>query len=187
MKNLLKLLLIACLVNSGCSWIRLATKPVYDIEEKIPMTVGINFDNSQGSNTYGPMVVRYLMDFKIFNSIVYPYKEGDKVDGVLDLNIQGRWVKKSIGNLVVLYPILSPFLGPSMVAKHNTVVGLNCSLIKIASYDFLTETKIKHGVLADKGLVVQRGDSIQSYKIAYQIAGKMLMDQEKIQVALKKK
>jgi hypothetical protein len=180
MRNLTIILLITILICSSCGWIRVANKPVFSEVETLPLNIGIRLESNPGSNAYGPLVIKYLDEFKIFNSIIYPYKEGEIVDGILDLKINGHWVKKGAGNLVVLCPVLSPFAGPSMIAKHETEAKLNNNLTKVATYVFQTETKIKHGVMADKKLVVLRGDSLQTYKIAYQIVGKLLMDQDKV-------
>lgn len=187
MKNLIKLFLIIILICSGCTWIRFASKPTFSNVETIPLNISIRLENNQVTNNYGPLIVKYLDEFKVFNSIIYPYKEGENIDGILDININGRWRKNVVGYLVVLSPGLSPFLGLNIVGKHETKADLNKKLTKIVSYTFETETKIKYGVMADKKLVILKGDSLQAYKIAYQIAGKLLMDNEKVMNEFKKK
>jgi len=61
--------------------------PEYTHETPIPLKVGIILDDSPISSSYGLVVVKEWEEMKLFDSLVYPYQEGDLVDVVLRLSI----------------------------------------------------------------------------------------------------
>ena len=80
--------------------VKVSPGPVYNQTEPIPITVGLEVDESPAiqsfgkshtSHPYGPAIVDELKKLKVFSNIVYPFKKGVSADAVLLLSIKGKW------------------------------------------------------------------------------------------------
>lgn len=93
-------LLLIVLAVSGCrgsaylapalEWTRIPEAPEYTVEAPIPLSVGIILDVSPAYSTSGLDVIKEWEEMRLFDSLVYPYKEGDPVDAVMRLTTTGE-------------------------------------------------------------------------------------------------
>ncbi len=168
------LTIIAILLISGCSWIRIPDLPTYEVSTPIPLCIGIVLDDTPSSQAYGPAVIKNLMEMKVFESIIYPYRQDDKVDGILKVNISGSWKGhgRGVGFIIGLsLYTLSPFLGPSITGNHNVNIELTKSASQLVMKNNLhVETTISWGLDADTDEVSRKADGLQQRKIAIVIA-----------------
>lgn len=117
--------LLLCTLLSGCAWTRVKPEVRPSTMGSLPIKVGVQLSNSPAAGTYGPMVVAKLREYNTFESISFPYRPGDSVDGVIVLDIAGGWHSNTGANVAkgfvigLSFFILSTAIGPSMTGKHD--------------------------------------------------------------------
>ncbi len=74
-------------------WTRIPEAPEYTVEAPIPLSVGIILDVSPAYSTSGLDVIKEWEEMRLFDSLVYPYKEGDPVDAVIRITTAGEEVE----------------------------------------------------------------------------------------------
>ncbi len=178
--------LLCCLLVAGCAWQRIPVSPSYQSAVGIPMTVGVQLAETPASNVYGPMVVKHLQSWRTFDTIVYPYREGDTVDAVMTLTVNGGWDQESGKNTAKGFLIglsmytLSPFVGAGTTGRHELVAVLSKDGQEVARYRFLEETKISAGLLANWNEVAPKADQLQTSKLATGLARRLNEDWVKL-------
>jgi hypothetical protein len=187
MKHLVYILLILTVTSTGCAWIRISDKPVFEETETLPLNIGLKIDSKTENDNFKNLIATYLDDFKTFNSISYPYRTSDQVDGILEVQVNGKWSKNIIGGIFAPFIFWGVFVGPSRNGKHVTDGSFILNQKRSISFSYTTNTKIKYGLIANKDIVKLKGDSLQACKIAYQIAGRILLDREQIMNDVKAK
>lgn len=170
------------LALTGCAWQRIPVEPSYPFAQNpLPIRIGAQLSDDPASLTYGPSVIAVLKKWQVFDSITFPYREGDDVDAVLLMSIRGEWrVNKStyINGFVVGLSLftLSPFLGPSMTGEHTADALLRNEAGATANYRAYEKTPITWGLGADAGDVGRKADSLQISRLAYDLAEQIRLD-----------
>jgi hypothetical protein len=170
----------------ACAWIKVSAPPQYRTPNPLPITVGVELSGTPSSQEYGPRVISLLEEMRLFKSMVYPYREGDAVDGMMFLSIDGSWkVRRGrtfwSGFLIGLSLFtLSPFLGASMVGTHEAELTLSDGPINVGHATSRAVTPIKWGLLADTDEIAARGNDLQVRTIAVGLARAIEADRTKI-------
>ncbi len=188
-----KLIVLLIMVSvGGCTWQRIPDAPSYNCSRQIPIKLGVILGNTQPSQVYGPQVVSNLKEMIIFESIIYPYRDGDPVDGILNMTITGEWKGSGAGAgfLIGLSLFtLSPVLGPSMTGTHDLNVVLSkggTGAAEVSRYSANIKTSVSWGLLGDTNEVASKADKLLQQKITAEIAQRICEDQARILKALGK-
>jgi hypothetical protein len=145
--------------------------------------VGIVLDHTQASTQYGPEVAGLWKGMGLFESVTYPYRDGDSVDGVLKLSIDGGWRGKGAASGVLIgltLGLASTATGPSMTGVHDAVATLSKGGREVARYSTHVESTITWGLQANTTEVGNKADDLQRRKLAVEIAQKLETDRVQI-------
>ena len=175
-------IIVSILFFSGCAWQRIPMPPTYYVSKPIPIRVGIELGGTPESQLYGTLVVKQLREMGVFDSIVYPYREGDSVDGILKLTIRGGWkgdtgaslIKGAIIGLSLF--TLSTVIGPEMTGTHDVNVTLSKDLTVVADYSIQVKTSVSWGQAANTNEVAAKANDLQVRKISVEIANRIDKD-----------
>jgi len=176
-------LFVSILFSSGCAWQRIPDPPAYNILSSMPLRVGIVLGDTPPSQVYGPGVVKHLKEMGIFKSVIYPYREGDPIDGILKITITGGWKGSGagVGFLIGLsLYTLSPVIGPSMTGTHDANVTLSKGISEVVQYVIHVETSVSWGLRANQTEVANKADDLQQRKLAVEIASRIDNDRPRI-------
>ena len=181
-KNLLACFVLV-LVTTGCAWQRIPDAPQYTETRPIPAKVGVVFADNRATSNYGPLVVKEWNNMKLFDSITYPYREGDKVDAVVKMDISGGWKGSGAGAGVVIgltFGLASTVIGPSMTGTHNARASIQKSSNEIADYSVKVESTVEWGLGSNAGEVSTKAEALQTKRIAFELANKIREDEKSI-------
>ncbi|HPO12393.1 MAG TPA: hypothetical protein PLI09_03035 [Candidatus Hydrogenedentes bacterium] len=184
--------LFACVLMNGCAWQRIKPEMRPTTTSALPIKVGVQLSNSPASGTYGPPVVAKLREYNTFQSISFPYHDGDDVDGVITLDIAGGWKSNAGANfgkgflIGLTFFTLSPAIGPSMTGNHSVSAAINRAVKEVARYQTNFKTKVTWGMLANTTQVAQKADALQVSKIASFLSESIQNDWPKISTEFKK-
>ncbi|MBI3582720.1 MAG: hypothetical protein HY096_02065 [Nitrospinae bacterium] len=172
---------------SGCTWQRIPTPPAYYVSKSLPIRIGIELGGTSESQVYGPLVVKHLKEMGVFDSVVYPYRDGDTVDGVIRLTIKGGWKGENAGVGFIKGAIiglslftLSPIIGPEMTGIHDANVTLSKDISVVVEYSIHLETSVSWGLLANTTEVSVKSTDLQLRKISVEIANRIDKDRLRI-------
>jgi len=184
MKNFrMVLIVLLAITMSGCAWQRIPDAPEYTQETTIPLKVGVIFADNPTTAFYGPVVVKEWEKMKLFNSILSPYREGDPVDVVVNMDIQGGWIGSGVGAGLIVgltFGLASPAVGPSMTGTHDAQAIIRDSSSEIGSYSVKVETTVEWGMGADTNEVSNKADALQTKRIAFELSRKIIDDKNTI-------
>jgi len=170
---------VIALILSGCAWQRIPAAPSYTAPSPLPFRVGIVLDNTQASAYYGPGVVNLWKEMRVFESVTYPYREGDPVDGVLRLMINGGWKGEGAGAgflIGLTLGLASAAVGPSMTGVHDAAATLTRNAVEVARYSVHVESTVTWGLGANTTEVSSKAEDLQRRKLAVELAQKLEAD-----------
>ena len=154
--NALRISAISLLfVMTGCSWQKIPPSPSYVTNDTIPLKVAITGKSDEAQMIDG--LATELKGMKLFDSITYPYRDGDPVDLVLDL--QPTFVADTSGNfgrgflIGATFFTLSPFMGPKV--EYDALVP---ATIKKPSGKTIAEIKAEDHMNVEFGLGANTND-----------------------------
>ena len=110
------------MVLQACAWQKIPAAPSYAPAPSLPITVGVEVSTSTDSGHYGPVVVNLLSQMSVVDKLVFPYREGDVVDALLGIEVDGSWKRRGTGAGLVIgltLGLASPVVGPSMTGTHQ--------------------------------------------------------------------
>jgi hypothetical protein len=162
-------------LNAGCAWHRIPPAPVYQQTTSLPVKIGIQLADDPATGSYGPVIINHLKDWRFFESVTFPYRQGDPVDAVLVMKIQGRWTgdpsNAGKGLLIGLsLYTLSPVIGPGMTGRHDLNASIRKELKEIATYNIHEETHVEWGLGAETGPIEAKSDEVHTKKLAFSLA-----------------
>jgi len=170
-------------VLSACTWQRIPEAPAPAKENAIPLRVGINGGTDTGSRTFVPGVVRELRAMRLFDAIDFPYHEGDTVDAVATVSVDGDWQPSGAGPIVavgVSLGLASPFVGPSVTGTHIIKAALISGTEDVGFYSAKVTTKGEWGVMADANEASQRTHALQIKRLADALASAIREDRSQL-------
>lgn len=173
-RNLCACLLVSVLLIglSGCSWQRIPAPPMFGQQMKIPGRFGIIVSSNPASMTYGPKIVDQLKRWGAFDSLEYPYREGDEVDAVLNLTVEGGWHAQTGANLArgfligLTFFALSPVLGVEMIGNHSLAASVSEDGVEQFICGFDKRARIEWGLGANTNEVALKADRLQVGQLA---------------------
>ena len=160
----------------GCAWQRIPVAPDFNPATTFPIKVGIILADNQPSSYYGPGIINYWKQTKLFESVIFPYREGDPVDGTLKIAINGGWKGEGAGAgflIGLTLGLASPAVGPSMTGIHDATTILFKGPQEIAQYSVHVESSVTWGMGANTEEVSSKADALQTRKLAVEIARKL--------------
>ncbi len=164
---------VLMLLATGCAWQRIPVAPEFTPATSIPLRMGVVLDNTPLSASYGPGIADYWRQTKLFDEVVYPYHDGDSVDGTLSLALSGGWVG-SEGKAVILVGltlgIAGPMAGPSMTATDDVRVVFFQGTNEVARYTARAASTVSWGLDADRNQVMKKADALQTQSLAVEMA-----------------
>lgn len=177
----------------GCAWQRIAQEPVCrSTGAPLPIRLGIQSADNPVSNTYVPSVVAKLKAWQVFDSVTFPYREGDVVDAVLLVNISGVWQSNQGSNygkgflIGLTLGAASAAVGSGMKGQHDVTASLQRNETELAKYSFHQETPVKWGLGADSNEVAKKADQLLIAEFANQLAECIKKDWPRISSQLTK-
>lgn len=183
--KLVRLALLALLVAqaTGCAWQRIPEAPQYTESTTIPVRVGIVLGESRPSSTYAPGVIAEWNKMKLFDQIIYPYRQGDAVDLVMRMDIKGGWKGSGGGAGFIVgltLGLASTVVGPSMTGTHDAQAILYVSSSEIGNYSANVVSTVEWGMAANTSEVATKADTLQTRRMAHELATKIRDDQKAI-------
>lgn len=176
------LALILSLV-SGCAWQRIPALPDYTLEAPIPLKVGIILADNSPSTYYGPGVLKEWTEMRLFEAIIYPYREGDLVDAVMRMTITGGWKGSGAAAGFVTgltLGLAGTVVGPSMTGTHDVLAIVNKSSSEVGRYTVQVTSTVEWGMAANTGEVTNKADELQRKRIAFELAKKIRADRQSL-------
>lgn len=178
----------ATLMLSGCSWKKIPEAAAYNEKQNIPITIGVTIPKD---SYYGPKVIAELDQAKFFKKIVYPYREDDKVDAVMDMQIKGGWKGSGAAAGFVTgltLGLAGTAVGPSIEGSHVITTKLSTKTGKqINSYDINASNSVMWGMAANTAEVTAAADALQVKTLTKQLMDVLYKDKDNIEKSLKDK
>lgn len=171
------------LTFGGCAWQRIPAAPEYSAPAPLPIRLGVVLADTQPTGIYGPGIIGLWKEMGLFEAISYPYREGDQVDGVLTLTIDGGWKGQGAGAGFVIgltFGLASAAVGPSMTGTHDAVAALKKGTSEIARYSARVESTVEWGMGANTSEVAKKADDLQRRKLAVEIARTLEADRVRL-------
>jgi hypothetical protein len=168
-------------VASGCAWQRIPPPPEYTVEAPLPLRVGVVLGDSQPSMYYGPGVLNEWKAMKLFESLIFPYRDGDQVDAVMKLSVDGGWKGQGAGAGFVIgltLGLAGTAIGPSMTGTHDALAVLSKSADEAGRYSAHVSSTVEWGMTANTGEVSKKADELQRKRIAFELANKIRADRQ---------
>jgi len=131
-------------------WTGIPEAPEYTVEAPIPLRVGIILDVSPAYSTSGLDVIKEWGEIRLFDSLVYPYKEGDPVDAVIRLTTAGE--VEEDGGLSRLgvdalglftFGLSRPIVGRSATFTHDALAVIHQSSDEIGRYSVEVSSTVR--------------------------------------------
>ncbi len=183
---------VALAVNACASqkWtVDVPATPAYGQSAPIPITVGLDINEtpsvqsygpSHKNRPYGPMIAGELRKMDVFSRVIYPYEKGAAADAVLHLAITGRWGYYGgkqyaddywAGSSGVRYAEGDHDVRIALTAKDRRIIGSSVSVKSKGRYSG-----------QDFEAITGRLNEIQTKKIAVSVAD-LLQDKRSLIIA----
>ena len=182
-------LALLVLTVSSCAWQRIPVAPEYTLEAPIPLKVGVIMADNQTSMFYGPAVIKEWNEMRLFDSLVYPYRDGDPVDAVMRVTITGGWKGSGAGAGFIIgltLGLAGTAVGPSMTGTHDALAIINKSSDEMGRYSIQVTSTVEWGMAANTGEVSNKANELQRKRIAFEPAKKIRADHQNLRSKLGK-
>ena len=177
------LLVLTVLLAPGCAWQRIPDAPEYTLEAPIPLKVGIILADNQVTTYYGPAIIKEWNVMRLFESTVYPYREGDPVNAVMRMTITGGWKGSGFGAGFVTgltLGLAGTVVGPSLTGTHDVLGIVNKSSSEVGRYTVQVTSKVEWGLAANTAEVSKKADELQTKRMAFELAKKIRADRQNL-------
>jgi len=186
-------------------WTRIPEAPEYTVEAPIPLSVGIILDDSTPYSASGLDVFIEWEEMRLFDSLVYPYKEGDPVDAVIRITTAGEeveeegWLSRELVDTLTTFTfgLSRPIVGRSATFTHNALAIIHQSSDEIGRYSVEVSSTVRweaggsmrgpHILFTPSGSEhVRKGDSLaagyelQGKRLAFELAKKIRADRQNL-------
>ena len=164
------LVLFSAYILSGCSWQQIPIAPEPTLEAAIPLKIGVILGDGLTSTVYGPAVIQELNRMRLFESLIYPYRDNNSVDATMRLNISGDWDRIDESSRFAI--------GSSMTGNHTAIAVIDKPLNEAIRYSAQVTSTIKWGMAADTSEVFNKADELQKKRIAFELAREIRADRK---------
>jgi hypothetical protein len=173
----------------GCAWQRIPAAPEYTIEAPIPLKVGVIVADNEASTLYGPAILNEWKEMRLFESLIYPYREGDLVDVIMKLSVNGGWKGSGVGAGFVTgltLGLAGTVVGPSMTGTHDAQAILNKATSEVGRYSVQVTSTVEFGMFANVNEVAKKTEELQRRKLALELANKIRADRQNLLAQINK-
>lgn len=163
---------IALLFSSGCAWQRVEMPPAY-AADKFPLTIAIRPSEDPASIELANLLAKEFRTIGEFNGVIYPYRSGDIVDCILELNAVAAMKGKGAGAGFITGLTLGlggTVVGPETIIIHDIDFYLSNGIRQTASQKIHVESEAEFGVFADIQEVASKQSALHLRKIAIAIS-----------------
>ena len=143
--------------------------------------MGVILADGQASTYYGPAVVKEWNEMRLFDSLIYPYRDGDPVDAVMRITITGGWKGSGAAAGFVTgltLGLAGTVVGPSMTGTHDALAVINKLSDETGRYSVQVTSTVEGGMAANTGEVSNKADELQRKRIAFELAKKIRADRQ---------
>jgi hypothetical protein len=172
----------------GCAWQRIPeAPPLTPVATTLPLRVGVVLAEDPASQHYGPQLVPIWKEVRLFDTIFYPYREGDPVDGTMDVMVSGGWTGSAVGAGVLTgltFGLAGAAVGPSMTGKHDVVVVFRKRGAEVFRLSAGAQSDVEFGMLADANEVAAKTETLHQRRLALAVAQRVEDDRAAIEAAL---
>lgn len=147
------------------------------------LNLGVQLADNPESQYYGTAVVNEWKQVRLFESLVYPYRDGDPVDGEIRITITGGWKGEGAAAGFVTgltLGLAGTAVGPSMTGKHNSIVVISKGANEVGRYSAQVTSKVEWGMTADVQELSAKADALQINRIAFDLANKIRENRESL-------
>ena len=169
MRKLLKFAVcVSIALSSGCAWQRIEAPPAY-AAEGFPITIAIRPTDDPASKDLANLLAKEFKTINEFNDVIYPYREGDKVNCVMELNAVGKATGKGAGAGIVTgltFGLAGTVMGPETTLIHDVDFYLANGKKQTEHFTVHEESSAEFGVFANLQEVSQKQVALHVRKIA---------------------
>ena len=163
---------IALLLSSGCAWQRVEMPPSY-AADKFPLTIAIRPSEDPTSIELANLLAKEFKTIDEFDGVIYPYRSGDNVDCILELNAVASMEGKGAGAGFITGLTLGlggAVVGPETTIIHDIDFYLSNGTRQTASQTIHIESEAEFGIFADIQEVANKQSALHLRKIAIAIS-----------------
>lgn len=163
---------ISLLLSSGCAWQRVDMPPAY-AADKFPLTIAIRPSEDPASRELANLLAKEFETIGEFDGVIYPYRSGDNVDCILELNAVASMVGKGAGAGFVTGLTLGlggTVVGPETTIIHDIDFYLSNGTRQTANQKIHIESEAEFGIFADIQEVAIKQSALHIRKIAIAIS-----------------
>jgi cell division septum initiation protein DivIVA len=119
---------------------------------------------------------------RLFDSLVFPYREDESVDAVITLSINGGWRRESASAAAagfvtgLTFGLAGTAMGPKMTGTHDAQAVLSKAASEAGRYSVQVTSTVEWGIAANTSEVSQKAEDLQRKRIAYELAKKIRAD-----------
>jgi hypothetical protein len=182
------LLIALCFSMVGCAWQRIPASPEYAKDSPIPLRVGLAA--TPGVTPLAGEMADEFKSMRLFDHLIYPYRDGDSVDAVLRLTVNGTIEGSGFarGLLIGLsFFTLSPFVGPVLNLEHDAIAAVEVpGKGEVRVYKAHASTETSFGLAANTAQVGLKTRELQKQRLADALSRKIREDRGGLLEAIKK-
>jgi len=186
-------------------WTRIPEAPEYTVEEPIPLRVGIILNDSKIYSPYELEIIKEWEKIRLFDSMVFPYQDGDPIDAVMRLTTAGGWEDEGklsrfgVNMLTGLTLGLSkPIVGRSATFTHDAFAVIHQSSDEIGRFSVEVSSTVRWEAGEDygsrgplggftpspehgrKGSSLDAGYELQGKRLAFELAKMIRADRQNL-------
>jgi hypothetical protein len=176
------LILVGLLLLSGCTWQRIEAPPAY-AADSFPLTIALMPSDDPASKEMANLLSSEFKTIGEFDGVIYPYRSGDEVDCILNLNAVGSAEGKGAGAGVVTgltFGLAGTVVGPQTTIIHDIDFYLSNGAEQTDHYKIHIESEAEFGVFANIQEVAQKQTALQLRRIAIAMSEKLNMDRSSV-------
>jgi len=180
------LCLLAIFLSAGCAWQDISPLPEFTKAKRIPLQTGVVLIGDRSAVRNGRAIVKHLKDNRVFQSLAYPVKKGEKPEATLTLEVQGKWNIPENENskrafLVGLsFGLLRPYLGLRMTGDFKLAATLDIGGRTSGEYDIREQTEVRWSAGSDDLPVKYEAQDVELAWLAYDLAEEIREDWPRI-------
>jgi hypothetical protein len=161
-------LCIGIAFSSGCAWQRVDAPPAY-AAEGFPLTIALRPTDDPASTDLASLLAKEFKAINEFRDVIYPYREGDKVNCIMELNAVGKATGKGLGAGFVTgltLGLAGTVMGPETSLIHDVDFYLTNNEKRTEHFNIHEESAAEFGVFANVQEVAQKQIALHIRKIA---------------------
>jgi hypothetical protein len=172
-------------VSSGCAWQRIDAPPAY-AAEGFAITIAIRPSDDVASKDLSSLLAKEFKTINEFDDVIYPYREGDKVNCILELNAVGKATGKGAGAGFVTgltFGLAGTVMGPETTLIHDVDFYLTNGKKTTEHFKIHEESSAEFGMFANLQEVTQKQVALHVRKIAIAMSDQLKLHRRTVMEA----